>query len=1130
MGYRLVVIFIGFTCGLDFSVDALVNQCQSLTIGDLYTTNLTLNQYKIGVRDENYARYTWRWRRVGAEEWETFTNTVPYYIIEVKPTKRYEFQCKAGCTNGEEGEWSPKLEFINDCEGFSGSLSYVLLENSVEVDLNASGHFDGYDFYDVKIKDDFLFANRSWGSDEPKFQIPLSTSHPNELKFKLTCPNGQETTYTDWYEIRAYCEAASSRDIVAIPLSASRLQVICQRSSSQYEFRIKELNDNAWRNSGPQITSIYQFDQVNTNLSYEIQCRLACGSWSASALYEGVCQAPEYADLKVEWPAYDKIKITDQGAGDGVTAWEWRWRVLGSNSNWLGVRTTMNNYTMRNLQPRTEYEFRVRRICGQAEGDWLENIYISTSEFPCIPPLDGLDVDEIEFKSADLFTYIEDFERVQFRYRPKSGQQTWVETAETRQPRLRIFGLEYGTRYQFQGRLKCNGEYSDWADGPEFTTRDCFTPDPNHMLVTETTNNSFTVTYLADYDYEIEWRYRLVGNTSWIKPDRNGFNEIFVSGLTSSESYEVQCRLVCGVVNGTNVWSDWVTGPTVTVQGCNPVITNVREITTTSMKIVMPAGYAGYAVRYTIAGTDNWANTNFSPNRRQIINNLLPGTQYEIQSRFNCSGVESAFGNSVFESTLASAAAFRESGPHESYLFAEILDAQRVELSVNVSGFSGYQFRVRMVDDLAWLELPATTEDHTIFPVSWNEECKGCNEYYFQARVLNAGNLTGVNTRSDEWSPWSRESSFSPLRILNQLCPPLEANRLAAAQIDKHGALLVCDLQELSSYLWRIRRSQDSIWTLLPISEVPFLKTDSLSESTEYEFQVAIPCQGQFGLWSKSQYFQTRGNDDCAPPEYHNIYVTRIGSHSAIIGCPLKGAGPIIWRFRPSGALSWNYLPLNNYSLRRLSDLQPATSYEVQARLMCTDSLVSWWSPYVTFMTLPNCPEIAPSQIIVSTVSENSVSISIKDSNAVSYAFRYRLLKDSTWNRLPLSSATEAVLNDLRRNQDYEVQVYTSCATSPGQWSESQYFLLQSTTAFKTVTNEQVTIYPNPSGGQIMVDLSRYSGNWEAQVLSMLGQVIWSKQLTAGAIQSLTLQLSPNVYLLRLIQGQEEKTFKLVIH
>lgn len=553
MGYRLLIGFLGLIWGLDFSVAGLVSQCSSLTIGDLYTTNLTKNQYKIGVRDENYARYNWRWRKVGAEEWETFTNTVPYYFIDVKPTKRYEFQCKAGCQNGEEGDWSPRMEFINDCENFSGSLNYIVLEDGIVVYLNAEGHFDGYDFYGVKIKDDVILANRNWGSDEPDFEIPLNTSQSNEIKFQLTCPNGQKTDYTDWYSIRAYCHPPSVNDIVAVPLGSSVLQVLCHRPSTQFEFRIRPLGESTWRNSGKQIIGLYVFDDINTDLSHEIQCRIACGTWSETAVYEGTCRAPEYADLKVEWPAFDKIKITDRGADDGVTAWEWRWRVLGSSGSWFGASTQVNSYTMRNLLPRTEYEVRVRRVCGQAEGEWLENVYISTSEFPCIPPVDGLDVEDIEFKSAYLFTYVDEFDRLQFRYRPKSGRPEWIETAETRQYRQRIDGLEYGTRYEFQGRIKCNGEYSEWADGPDFTTRDCFEPDPSHLLVLETTANSFTITYIGDYDYAIDWRYRETGSANWIKPDRNGLNEIFVYGLPQGKSYEVECRLVCGVVNGNNV-------------------------------------------------------------------------------------------------------------------------------------------------------------------------------------------------------------------------------------------------------------------------------------------------------------------------------------------------------------------------------------------------------------------------------------------------------------------------------------------------------------------------------------------------------------------------------------------------
>lgn len=1119
----------GILFGLVFMPWTAFSQCLSLSTGDLYTTNLTKNQFKIGVRDETYTRYNWRWRKVGTSQWETFTNTVPYYIIDVLPTQRYEFQCKAGCRDGSEGDWSPKHEFINDCEKFSGSLSYLSLEDGVVVYLNASGRYDGYEHYGVKIKDDYIFGNRNWGSGEPDFEIPLNTSVVNEIKFEFTCPNGQKTGYTDWYAIRAFCNPPQVRDLAAIPLSSSILQVICQRPSTQFEFRIRELGESTWRSSGRQIIGIYQFENVHTDLSHEIQCRIACGDWSESMVYEGSCHAPELSELNVELPAYDKIKITDQGADDGVTGWQWRWRVLGSSGNWLGASTVVNNYTMRNLLPSTDYEIRLRRICGQAEGEWLENIYISTDDFPCIPPIDGLDVGDIKFKSATLFTYVDEFDRIQFRYRPKQGQHDWIEIAETRQTRQRIDQLEYGTRYEFQGRLKCNGEYSEWVAGPDFTTLDCIEPNPNYLLVEETTANSFTVTFIGNYDYDIDWRYRETGSATWIKPDRNGQNEIFVYGLPGGVSYDIQCRLVCGIVNGKNVWSEWVSAPSVVTQDCYPEIRQVKEITSTSMKVIMPEGFDGYALRYKVTGTNAWVYTAYETNRRIVIDNLLPGTQYEIECSFLCSGVYSAYSEAVLASTLAASAAFRQSGPDESQLSAEILDAERVRLNVHLGGFNGYQFRVRPADEEAWRELVASMEDNTIVPVSWQEECTRCNEYFFQARVLHAGNLHGLNTRSDEWSSWSAEVPFSPLRILNRLCPPLEPRKLVAAQIDQHSAVLVVDFFELDRYRWRLKPSEDSTWTEPEVTDRPYLNLDSLTAGTLYEFQVAIPCQGGFGGWSASQYFQTRGTEPCAPPEYQNLYATRIETHSAIIGYPLKEIGPISWRYRPTGQSSWTYLPTGNATIRRLSGLEPGTPYEYQARIFCADSLISLWSPYGSFVTKRTCHEISGDKIVITRLDDRTVRVSAHEPDGVSYAFRYRATGTSEWTRLPLSSSAEVVINDLEKDKNYEIQVYTQCQWSAGQWSESQPFTLQTTTAVKIHEKNNIRVYPNPSEGQIYIDLTGRSGTWDVQVINVLGQVIKSDPFTGGSLQSMQLQVLPNLYFLRLRQHGLEIIQKIVI-
>lgn len=219
---------------------------------------------------------------------------------------------------------------------------------------------------------------------------------------------------------------------------------------------------------------------------------------------------------------------------------------------------------------------------------------------------------------------------------------------------------------------------------------------------------------------------------------------------------------------------------------------------------------------------------------------------------------------------------------------------------------------------------------------------------------------------------------------------------------------------------------------------------------------------------------------------------------------------------------------ITNATVRRLSGLKPGTRYEYQARIYCTDSLISLWSPYASFVTKQTCNEISLNTIKIIRLNEGTISVSAYDPDAVSYSFRYRETGTVEWTRLPLSPAAEVVITDLEKDKNIEIQVYTQCIQSAGQWSDSQPFTLQTTTAVRIPEQNNIRVYPNPSQGKIYIDLTGRSGTWDVQVINVLGQVVQSSRFSGGSLQTMHVEVLPNLYFLRLKQHDLEITQKIV--
>ena len=167
---------------------------------------------------------------------------------------------------------------------------------------------------------------------------------------------------------------------------------------------------------------------------------------------------------------------------------------------------------------------------------------------------------------------------------------------------------------------------------------------------------------------------------------------------------------------------------------------------------------------------------------------------------------------------------------------------------------------------------------------------------------------------------------------------------------------------------------------------------------------------------------------------------------------------------------------------------------------------------------------------------------------AIGFQVRYRVLGTTTWTIKNISSSTALLdLKGLKRGTTYEWQVRSKCTAVPAEmysaFTNSQFFSTFSANApgssgRTTIADEEIkiavpaglTIWPNPTSAQIIINVSGLNGLSELQVVNMWGQVVISQTavLKAGQPQTINIsRLSQGAYklVLRNRQGQLAGTF-----
>lgn len=436
-------------------------------------------------------RPMWNFGRIGRLEMLNFTNS-------------------SGRTNVEDWLLFPKIDFGD------GDVNYIL-----SLDLYViSGNKTACEKYHI-VKSD---ADGEFTSDNVIHTIEhadLPTSGQKTFNVPLKGVSG--TT-----RLAIYVEAATG-DVTQMGVTKIAVVPTCPNdavitigeiteNSAAFTWTGTKDPDQKWkifvRKAGSAeklYTDIEQAEYTATGLdprtTYEFGVTKACAAddiakpviATFTTLAAEECELPENVGVTAS-----QYTAEISWTGNGI-AYFVRYRLKGTDT-WTEKRVVGNSFQISGLTPEATYEFAVRKVCSQAEGDmsaYTETQEFSTLAVTCFTP-ENMQVTPTHKSILVKWSGVADNYEVAFR----KGEEAWT-VSKTADKEMLIEDIEAETLYSVRVRSFCSeSEQSLWTE--IMTVKTLAIPEcviPSELKAEEITDNSIKATWKAD-ESNLSWDFR----------------------------------------------------------------------------------------------------------------------------------------------------------------------------------------------------------------------------------------------------------------------------------------------------------------------------------------------------------------------------------------------------------------------------------------------------------------------------------------------------------------------------------------------------------------------------------------------------------------------------------------------
>jgi hypothetical protein len=782
---------------------------------------------------------------------------------------------------------------------------------------------------------------------------------------------------------------------------------------------------------------------------------------------------------------------------------------LSSDPNWANGFTgtsPTNSVSIANLQPNTNYTWRVKSVCGAG----LESDYSNIREFKtnsaCNFP-NNLNVTDITTTSVKLnWTNINSAIKylVQVTTNPLNWPNTFISTTTNS---YLLYGLIINTTYYFRVKTVCEGNDTSTLFSPhyQFATApyDCVPPvelTTNNISSTKATFKWLKQPKPPTASYYV--CYKKVSETTWncdtiqnqtsgsggveIDPTLDSLNgggssgrmglgpnppveyiSAIATGLMPSTDYVWKVKSIC--LNGSE--STFTSPVPFTTDGLckipNGLMVSNITATTTTLKWNIPQGsdVSLFKIQYRVVGTTSWT-TRYAPGTRDTLklSNLLQNTNYEFKILSQCTSPDvSDYSSPPFP--------WKTLTPCNFTAPTGLTVSQITSTSVL----------------LEWSWFGDNTHGYEL---SYKEA--GAPDFIVITQMDNWKTLTGLQPNTNYvWKvrrvcPTGFGPFSSPLGTFktSQECKLPED--ITGVSNSLGTALITWAISNQSgiSYNFRYRKVGDPDWINLTQS-TNTVNLSGLTNGATYEFQVQTICSANdFSVWSPVKTVTIK--DNCTLNGPGGLTESAITYDGATLSWTAVNPSFGIIKYRikirkesepaNEGQEYEVAAPQNTFVI---SGLETGVKYFWKVKSICSSGESDYGN---TSSFTPLLCEI-PQQIESWSNSLDGATFFWQAvSGALSYELNYSTSPNGPWT-IVTSTTTTVVLTGLTSGTTYYFRVRTLCSNfNIGSWS--------STMSVTTKTNCNLLAPTNPHNHN--VQLTSAGCHWNSHVVPIISHDWWT--------------------------------------
>lgn len=386
---------------------------------------------------------------------------------------------------------------------------------------------------------------------------------------------------------------------------------------------------------------------------------------------------------------------------------------------------------------------------------------------------------------------------------------------------------------------------------------------------------------------------------------------------------------------------------------------------------------------------------------------LTAQTKYKVRLKIECAGGESRWSDDVVFTTLPKDLCLV---PNKNNISAVQIDGRAAQLAYNGANGRRVELRYRVQGNENWTLLPGNPSP-IYFPV-------GGGTFEAQARWFCSA--------QNSWTQWSATQIVE----LKACFPLIDTNPSFGVYVydypDLQVSIHISNFNDFN-YRWYYREKGTQEWvdTIKSTDRAAFVT--NLAPGTPYEFRVDVSCREN----STSFFYTVETQTSCISLDSAQVVIKEVYDSSILITVPYPGRRIYEYRYRAVGESEFTITRPKN---PRITGLNPNTTYELNMRVVCEDTIPDW-SPSVFFTTIAcNLPLRGELSVVESHVPD-SIRYRADFTNftgleSFQFHWSYKAKSEKDWQYLEAQDKNEALFKALKTGVKYDVQLSVRCSSN----------------------------------------------------------------------------------------------------